>query len=83
LLSRSADKLYQRIKASGLLAEQIEISALVQQLEQMSGNAAAAPSSLAVIERVARYFAEASQQEAHLIDDEIQVAIAILHTSVA
>ena len=53
----------------------------VQQFEQMSGNAA--PSSLAVIERVARYFAEASPQEAHLIDDEIQVTIAILHTSVA
>jgi uncharacterized protein (TIGR02444 family) len=63
LLSPSTDEFYRRIKADELLTEQIEISALAQQFEQMSGNAAAAPSSFAVIERVARYFAEACRQE--------------------
>jgi hypothetical protein len=62
-LSPSTDDLYRRIKADELLTEQIEISALAQQFEQMSGNTAATPSGLAVIERVARYFAEASRQE--------------------
>jgi hypothetical protein len=41
LLSPSTDDLYRRIKADELLTEQIETSALAQQFEQMSGNAAA------------------------------------------
>jgi hypothetical protein len=53
LLSPSIDKLYRRIKADEVLAEQIEINALVQHFEQMSGNAVAAPLSFAVIERAA------------------------------
>jgi hypothetical protein len=54
-LNRSADKLYQRIKACELLAEQIEISALVQQLEQMSGNRAASASRIVIQRRVVRH----------------------------
>jgi uncharacterized protein (TIGR02444 family) len=34
----SAGELYRQIKAAELLAEQLEIGALVQQLEQISGN---------------------------------------------
>jgi uncharacterized protein (TIGR02444 family) len=80
LLSQSTDEFYRRIKADELLAEQIEVSALMQQLEQMSGNPAA-PSSQVVIERVIRHFAEASGQHACLVDDETQRAISILHSS--
>jgi uncharacterized protein (TIGR02444 family) len=80
LLSLSTDDIYPRIKADELLAEQIEISALVQQLEQTPSNSAA-PSSRVVIERVIRHFAKASGQDASLIDDETQRAISILHSS--
>jgi uncharacterized protein (TIGR02444 family) len=81
LSSQSTDELYRRIKADELLAEQIEISALVQQLEQMPGNPAA-PSSRVVIERVIRHFTEASAQDVNLVDDETQRAISILHSSI-
>ncbi|SDT56089.1 TIGR02444 family protein [Bradyrhizobium canariense] len=80
LSSQPTDEFYRRIKADELLAEQIEISALVQQLEQMPGNPAA-PSSRVVIERVIRHFAEASGQDASLVDDQTQRAISILHSS--
>jgi uncharacterized protein (TIGR02444 family) len=77
LLSLSTDEIYRRIKADELVAEQIEISALVQQLEQMPTNPAA-PSSRIVIERVIRHFAG---QDANLVDDQTQRAISILHSS--
>jgi uncharacterized protein (TIGR02444 family) len=82
LSSQPTDEFYRRIKADELLAEQIEISALVHQLEQMPGNPAA-PSSRVVIERVIRYFAEASAQDASLVDDQTQRAISILYSSTA
>jgi uncharacterized protein (TIGR02444 family) len=82
LLSQSTDELYRRIKADELLAEQIEISALVQQLERAPSNPAA-PSSRLVIERVIRHFAEVSGQNASLIDDETKRAILILLNSTA
>ncbi|WP_146690593.1 hypothetical protein [Bradyrhizobium canariense] len=80
LSSQSTDKLYRRIKADELPAEQIETSALVQQPEQMPGNPAA-PSSRVVIERVIRHLAEASGQDANLVEDDTQRTISILHSS--
>jgi uncharacterized protein (TIGR02444 family) len=80
LLSLSTDDIYPRIKADELLAEQIEISALVQQLEQMSDNPATS-SSRVVIERVVRYFAEVSGRDAYLLEDGTQRAISILHSA--
>ncbi|WP_213771751.1 TIGR02444 family protein [Bradyrhizobium sp. dw_78] len=79
LLSQPTDEFYRRIKADELSAEQIEIGALVRQLEQRPGNPST-KTGRAVIERVARHFAEASGQAAHLNDDEIQHAISILHS---
>jgi uncharacterized protein (TIGR02444 family) len=80
LLAHPTDEFYRRIKADELLAERIEISALAQQLEQMSGTPVTA-SVRDVIERVATYFAMASSNRAHLTDADIQSAIAILHSS--
>jgi uncharacterized protein (TIGR02444 family) len=80
LLSLSTDEIYRRIKADELLAEQIEIGALVQRLEQMPAYPAA-PSSRIVIERVIRHFAESSGQDANLVDDHTQRAISILNSS--
>jgi uncharacterized protein (TIGR02444 family) len=81
LLAHPTDEFYRRIKADELLAEQIEIGALARQLEQMSGNISAAGSTQAVIERVVKHFADNSSQRTHLLDTEIQGAVAILHSS--
>jgi uncharacterized protein (TIGR02444 family) len=81
LLLHPTNEFYRRIKADELQAEQIEISALAYQLEQMSGTTAAA-STHDAIERVITYFANASSNSAHLADIDIRSAVAILHRSV-
>jgi hypothetical protein len=80
LSSRSGDKLYRSVKPDELLSEQIEISARVQQPEQMPGNPAT-PSNRPAIERVIGHLAEASGQDTNLVDDGTQRAISIPHSS--
>jgi uncharacterized protein (TIGR02444 family) len=74
----SVAELYRQIKAAELLAERLEIGALVQQLERISGNPAAAPSGRATIEHVVRYFANASKLNHRLDEAIIQSAVSVL-----
>jgi uncharacterized protein (TIGR02444 family) len=78
--SHSAAGLYRQIKTAELVAEQLEISALVQQLEQIPGTPATAQPRRTTIERVVKYFAGASEP-AHQLDDAAQSAISILDTA--
>jgi uncharacterized protein (TIGR02444 family) len=74
----SAGELYRQIKAAELLAEQLEIGALVQQLEQIPGNPASAQPNRTTIEGVVKYFAGASEPGNQLGDAAIQSAISVL-----
>jgi uncharacterized protein (TIGR02444 family) len=74
----SAGELYRQIKAAELLAEQLEIGALVQQLEQIPGNPARAPSGRTTIEHVVKHFADASKLGHRLGEAIIQNAVSIL-----
>ncbi len=79
LLNSPTEELYQRIKADELLAERLEIRAVEQQLEKIPRKQSAPELKREVIERVVRYFADASQQHDDWTDDTIQRAISTLH----
>jgi uncharacterized protein (TIGR02444 family) len=79
LLNSATEEFYRRIKADELLAEQLEIKALEQQLEQMPTNRSAPGLTPDVIERVVKHFAGAGQQHESLIDETIQHAISVLY----
>lgn len=66
LLKSSTGEFYQRIKADELLAEQLEIGTLAQQLEQMQVQRSISQRDL--IERVVKHFSESSGQHHHLND---------------
>jgi uncharacterized protein (TIGR02444 family) len=74
----SAAELYRQIKAAELLAEQLEVGALVRQLEQIEGNPASAQPNRTTIEGVVKYFADASEPGHQLADPAIQSAISLL-----
>lgn len=82
LLNSSTEAFYQRIKADELLAEQLEIGILAQQLEQMQARRSISQPRRDLIERVVKHFAESSGQHLHLIDAGVQHAISTLHGSV-
>lgn len=79
LLNSSTEGFYQRIKADELLAEQLEIGTVAQQLEQMQAKRSISLPRRDLIERVAKHFAESSGQHPHLNDARIQRAISTLH----
>jgi uncharacterized protein (TIGR02444 family) len=81
LLNSSTEEFYGRIKADELLAEQIEIGTLAQQLGQMQAKRSVPQLERDVIERVVTHFATFSGQQAHLTDAGIQRAISTLHDS--
>jgi uncharacterized protein (TIGR02444 family) len=81
LLHSPNEAFYQRIKEDELLAEQIEIGNVAQQLEQMQGKRSTSSLKQHVIERVVKHFAESSGQHAHLSDTGIQRAISALYDS--
>jgi uncharacterized protein (TIGR02444 family) len=79
LLSSSTEEFYQRIKADELLAEQLEIGALGQQIEQMPSKHSVHRLTRDAIERVVKHFANASEQHDHLTDGTVQRAISVLY----
>jgi uncharacterized protein (TIGR02444 family) len=81
LLHSSTEAFYRRIKADELLAEQLEIGTIAQQLEQMRAKRSISQLERDVIERVVTHFATSAGQHAHLSDAGIQDAISILHNS--
>lgn len=81
LLNSSTEEFYRRIKADELLAERLEISAIEQQLEQTPAEQSAPGLTRDVIERVVKYFADASQQRDSLNEETIQHAISNLYMS--
>jgi uncharacterized protein (TIGR02444 family) len=80
-MNPSIKDLYQRIKTDELLAEQIEIGILTQQLEQIGTPPSVALLKRDATERVVSHFARSSGQDAHLHDPEIQHAISTLYDS--
>jgi uncharacterized protein (TIGR02444 family) len=74
----STSELYRQIKAAELLAERLEIGALVQQLEQISGHPASAPPGRITMEHVVKHFANASKLDHHLDEATIQSAVSVL-----
>jgi uncharacterized protein (TIGR02444 family) len=76
--SPSGDELYRQIKAAELLAEQLEIGALVQQLEKIARDPASAQSNRTTIEGVVKYFAGASEPGPQRDDAAIESAISVL-----
>jgi uncharacterized protein (TIGR02444 family) len=74
----SVGELYRQIKDAELLAERLEIDALVQQLGQMSGNRASAPSGRTTVEHIVKYFANASKLGHHVDEAIIQDAMSVL-----
>jgi uncharacterized protein (TIGR02444 family) len=71
-------ELYSQLKAAELLAERLQIGTLVQQLEQISGSPARAPSGRTTIEHVVKYFANASKLGHRLNEPTIQDAVSVL-----
>jgi uncharacterized protein (TIGR02444 family) len=82
LLNSSTEEFYRRIKADELLAEQIEIGTVAQQLGPMRAKRSMSQLERDVIERVVKHFAASSGQQAHLSDAGVQHAISTLHDSV-
>jgi uncharacterized protein (TIGR02444 family) len=74
----STIELYRQIKAAELLAERLEIGALVQQLGQISGHPASVPPGRITMEHVVKYFANASKLDHHLHAAIIQNAVSVL-----
>jgi uncharacterized protein (TIGR02444 family) len=81
LLNSSTEQFYQRIKADELAAEQLEIAALAQRLEQMPAKQPVPEPRRDLIERVAKHFAASSGQTDHMLDDEIKHAISVLYNA--
>jgi uncharacterized protein (TIGR02444 family) len=81
LLNSSTEEFYRRIKTDELLAEQLEIGTVAQQLGQMQAKRSISRLERDLIERVVRHFAASSRQQAHMSDAEIQHAISALHES--
>ena len=81
LLNSSIEEFYQRIKADELLAEQLEIETLAQQLEQMQAQRSTSPPKRDLIELVVKHFAESAGQHPHLDGAGIERAISALHDS--
>jgi uncharacterized protein (TIGR02444 family) len=81
LLNSSTEAFYRRIKADELLAEQLEIGTIAQQLGQMRAKRSITQLERDVIERVVTHFAASAGQQAHLSDAGIQDAISTLHNS--
>jgi uncharacterized protein (TIGR02444 family) len=81
LLNSSTEEFYRKIKADELLAEQLEIGTIAQQLEEMQTQRSMSRPARDLIERVVKHFAEFSGQLPHLSDVGIQRAISTLHDS--
>jgi uncharacterized protein (TIGR02444 family) len=81
LLNSPSEEFYQRIKADELLAEQLEIGAVSQRIEQMQVKRSISQFKRDLIERVVRHFAESSGKHAHLGDAAIERAISTLQDS--
>jgi uncharacterized protein (TIGR02444 family) len=79
LLNSPTEEFYRRIKADELLAEQLEVSALEQQLEQMVVERSAAELKRELIERVVKHFADTSPQPDQQTSETVQRAISTLH----
>jgi uncharacterized protein (TIGR02444 family) len=79
LLNSPTDEFYQRIKADELLAEQLEVSALEQQLEQMAVKRSAAELKRDLIEHIVKHFADASPQPDQQSSETVQRAISTLY----
>jgi uncharacterized protein (TIGR02444 family) len=79
LLNSPTDEFYRRIKADELLAEQLEVSALEQQLEQMVVKRSAAELKRDLIERVVKHFADASPHPDLQSSETVRRAISTLY----
>jgi uncharacterized protein (TIGR02444 family) len=79
LLNSSTEGFYQRIKADELLAEQIEIGTLAQQLEQVQTELSISQPKRDLMERIVKHFADSSGLHPSLSDAWIQRAISTLH----
>ena len=79
LLNSPTEEFYRRIKADELLAEQLEVSALEQQLEQMAVKRSAAELKRDLIERIVKHFADASPQPNQQTSETVQRAISTVY----
>jgi uncharacterized protein (TIGR02444 family) len=79
LLNSPTEEFYRRIKADELLAEQLEVSALEQRLEQMDVKPSAAELKRDLVERVVKHFADTSAQHDQQTSETVQRAISTLH----